>query len=129
MLVTQSQKLNKFAILSTIKSFLIWAILLEVCFLVVGFPLVTLIIATAAIVAIALQSVMTASAVLWVVSIVIGANLLAVLLTAASLSLKGIHPHEVSWLGWLTQDDADQLIPRYPACPLTCALTPVRVNA
>lgn len=128
MATLQSQSLNTSAILPTIKSFLIWAILLEVCFLVVGFPLVTLIIAAAAVVAIALQSVMSASAVLWVVSIVIGANLLAVLFTAASLSLRGIHPNEVSWLGWLTQDDINQLIPRYPACPLTCGLDPVHID-
>lgn len=127
MIVSESKTLNKLTVLSTVKSFLIWAILLEVCFLVVGFPLVTLIIAGAAVVAVALQSVMAASAVLWVVSVVVGTNLLAVLFTAASLSLKGIHPHEVSWLGWLAQDNMSQNTPRYPACPLTCALSPVNV--
>lgn len=120
MTLTQSQSLGKSYSLSTIKSFLIWTFTLAVCLLVVGFPLVVLMVTVGAVLAIALQSVLPVSAVLLVAGILIGANVLTVLLGAAVLTFKGIHPQEVRWLSWL-HGDADPLHSSvYAACPLTC---------
>ncbi|MFE4107193.1 hypothetical protein [Almyronema epifaneia] len=120
MAIARSQSTGSWALLSLLKSFLIWMLILEVCFLVIGFPIVTLITAGAAVAAIALLPLMPANAVLFVVSVVIGANLLGVTLLSIGLTLKGVYPHEVSWLGWLNQEAGSKQVPVYAACPLTC---------
>jgi hypothetical protein len=120
--LTQSNSLRKSYSLAMVKSFLIWTFTLTVCLLVVGFPLVVLMVTVGALLAIALQSVLPVSAVLLVAGALIGANVLTVVLGAAVLTLKGIHPHEVRWLSWL-HGDADALHTSvYAACPLTCDL-------
>jgi hypothetical protein len=118
--LTQNSIWGKVYSLSLVKSFLIWTFTLTVCLLVIGFPLVVLMAAAGAVVAIALQPVMSVSAVLVVASGLIGLNILAVLAGAAVLTLKGVHPQEVSWLSWL-HGKADPLHSSvYAACPLTC---------
>ena len=118
--LTQNSSLGKLYSLSMIKSFLIWTFTLAVCLLVVGFPLVVLMVTVGALLAIALQSILPVSAVLLVAGVLIGVNVLAVVVGAAVLTAKGIHPHQVRWLNWL-HGEADALNTSvYAACPLTC---------
>ena len=105
-----------------LKSFLIWSFTLTVCLLVVGFPLVVLMATVASLLSIVLQSIMPISAVLLVAGSLIALNVLAVILGAGVLTLKGIHPHEVRWLSWLHGEADDIHTSVYAACPLTCNL-------
>lgn len=105
-----------------LKSFLIWSFTLTVCLLVVGFPLVVLMATVASLLSIVLQSIMPISAVLLVAGSLIAFNVLAVILGAGALTLKGIHPHEVRWLSWLHGEADDIHTSVYAACPLTCNL-------
>ena len=105
-----------------LKSFLIWSFTLTVCLLVVGFPLVVLMATVASLLSIDLQSIMPISAVLLVAGSLIAFNVLAVILGAGVLTLKGIHPHEVRWLSWLHGEADDIHTSVYAACPLTCNL-------
>ncbi|MGK7873611.1 MAG: hypothetical protein AB4426_09970 [Xenococcaceae cyanobacterium] len=109
--------------LAIVKSFLIWSFTLAVCLLVVGFPLVVLMMTVGALLAIVLQSVLPVSAVLLVAGGIIGANILAVVVGAAVLTFKGIHPQDVSWLRWLHGDAIPLHTSVYASCPLTCSLT------
>ncbi|NES82333.1 MAG: hypothetical protein F6K10_13535 [Moorea sp. SIO2B7] len=120
--LTQRQSLGKAYFLALVKSFLIWSFTLTVCLLVVGFPLIVLMVTVGSLSAIVLQSVLPVSAVLLVAGIMIGGNLLAVLVGAAVLTLRGIHPQDVSWLRWLHGDAKQLHTPVYASCPLTCDL-------
>ena len=122
MTLASSSSFGKTYSLLMIKSFLIWSFTLTVCLLVVGFPLVVLMATVASLLSIVLQSVMPVSAVLLVAGSLIGFNVLAVILGAAALTLKGIHPSEVRWLSWLHGEADDIHTSVYAACPLTCDL-------
>lgn len=122
MQATQSQGLVQNSFLSVVKSFLIWSFTLSVCFLVVGFPVVAVITAITSIFAIALQSVLPMSAVLLVASSVVGLNLSAIFLISAGLTLKGIHPQDVSWLRWLHGKQNLKQTAQFASCPITCDL-------
>ncbi|WP_013322404.1 hypothetical protein [Gloeothece verrucosa] len=121
--LTQRNNWDKGYWLATIKSFLIWSFTLTVCLLVVGFPLVVLMATIGALSAVVLQSVLPISSVLLVAGSIIGANLLAVIIGAAALTMKGIHPQEVSWLRWLHGEETPSHSAIYASCPLTCGLT------
>jgi hypothetical protein len=122
MTLAQSSSLKKTYYFFMLKSFLIWTFTLAVCLLVVGFPLVVLMATVGSLLSIVLQSVIPVSAVLLVVGSIITINVLAVVIGASILTLKGIHPKEVSWLSWL-HGEADNLHTSvYAACPLTCEL-------
>lgn len=122
MTLAQSSSPGKTYSLVMIKSFLIWTFTLAVCLLVVGFPLIVLMAAVASLLSIVLESVMPVSAVLLVVGSLIAFNVMAVVIGASVLTLKGIHPNEVRWLNWL-HGEADPLHTSvYAACPLTCDL-------
>ena len=122
MTLAQSSSPSKTYSLVMIKSFLIWTFTLAVCLLVVGFPLIVLMAAAASLLSIVLESVMPVSAVLLVVGSLIAFNIMAVVIGASVLTLKGIHPNEVRWLNWL-HGEADPLHTSvYAACPLTCDL-------
>jgi hypothetical protein len=108
--------------LAMLKSFLLWSFVLTVCLLVVGFPLVVLMMTVGALSAIILQSVLPISSVLLVAGMIIGANILAILISAALLTVKGVHPHEVSWLHWLHGEAKTYPQAVYASCPLTCEL-------
>ncbi|MGB0561374.1 MAG: hypothetical protein ACPGVO_06170 [Spirulinaceae cyanobacterium] len=108
--------------LARLKSFLIWSFTLAVCLLVVGFPLIFLMATIAVLATVILQFVLPTTAVLLVAGGILGSNLLAVFLGAAILTLKGIHPEEVSWLHWL-HGNSPQVAPHYASCPLTCDLS------
>jgi hypothetical protein len=71
-----------------------------------------------------LQSVLPMSSVLLVAGSLIGGNILAVFIGAAILTFKGIHPEEVSWLGWLRTQGSSEPEAIFASCPLTCSLVP-----
>jgi hypothetical protein len=122
MQLAQKQGWEKSYSLTILKSFLIWSFTLTVCLLVVGFPVVVLMVTVGAFLAIILQSVLPVSAVLLVAGSLIGVNVLAVFVGAAVLTLKGIHPQEVSWLRWLHGEASPSHTSVYASCPLTCSL-------
>jgi hypothetical protein len=122
MTLATSSSFGKNYSLLMVKSFLIWSFTLTVCLLVVGFPLVVLMATVASLLSIVLQSIMPISAVLLVAGSLIAFNVLAVILGAGVLTLKGIHPHEVRWLSWLHGEADDIHTSVYAACPLTCNL-------
>ena len=119
--LTQRKSINAY-LLDTTKSFLVWSFALTVCLLVVGFPLVVLMATVGVLLTIVLQSVLPTSAVLVVAGSIISANVVAIIFGAAVLALKGIHPHEVSWLRWLHGEASPLHTPVFAACPLTCEL-------
>lgn len=123
MALSQASNLNKTYSLLMIKSFLIWTFTLAVCLLVVGFPLVVLMATVGCLLSIVLQSVMPVSAVLLVAGGLITFNVMAVMMAAGVLTLKGVHPKEVQWLSWL-HGEAENAQPTtiYASCPLTCEL-------
>lgn len=122
MQLTQNQNVTQNQLFAVLKSFSLWCFTLTVCFLVVGFPVVAVMTAVACLFAIALQSILPMSAVLLVASSVIGFNLLAIILTSAGLTLKGIHPQDVSWLRWLHGKGSLKQTAKFAACPITCNL-------
>ena len=122
MSLAQSSSFGKNRSLFIIKSFLIWTFTLAVCLLVVGFPIIALMATVGSLLAIVLEHIAPGSAVLLVAGSLIGLNVLAVVVGAAVLTFKGVHPNEVSWLNWL-HGEADPLHTSvYAACPLTCDL-------
>ncbi|MDZ8260377.1 hypothetical protein [Nostoc sp. ChiQUE01b] len=122
MVSAQSSNQGKTYSLLMIKSFLIWTFTLAVCLLVVGFPLVVFMATVGCLLSIILQSVMPVSAVLLVAGALIMFNVMAVVLAAGVLTVKGVHPSEVKWLSWL-HGEADQMQATvYAACPLTCEI-------
>lgn len=105
-----------------VKSFLIWLFTLAVCLLVVGFPLVILMVTVGSLLAVILQSMIPMSSVLLVAGGIIGLNILAVMMGAAILTLKGVHPDQVHWLRWLQGEENPNHTSTYASCPLTCAI-------
>jgi hypothetical protein len=120
MSLAQTSNLGKTYSLLTIKSFLIWTFTLAVCLLVVGFPLVVLMATVGCLLSIVLQSVMPVSAVLLVAGGLIMLNVMAVVVAAAVLTIKGVHPKEIQWLSWLHGETEPMQTSVYAACPLTC---------
>lgn len=125
MALSQTSNLGKTYSLLMIKSFLIWTFTLAVCLLVVGFPLVVLMATVGCLLSIILESVMPVSAVLLVAGGLIMFNVMAVVMAAGVLTLKGVHPKEVQWLSWLHGEaENTQTTTVYAACPLTCEIEP-----
>lgn len=114
--------------LAVIKSFLLWSFTLTVCFLVVGFPVGVLVVTFGILSTLILQFVFPASAVLLVTTSLLAINVLTVLVGAAILTLKGIHPQEVSWLQWLHGKAESVNTSVYASCPLTCDLNLLRAE-
>lgn len=120
MTLTQVQEMPKNQAVTVIRSFLIWTFTLTVCWLVVGFPLVFLILMIGSLFAISLEAVLSTSAVLVVAGGILSINVLLVMLGAGLLTAKGIHPHQVHWLRWLNgQANPDHGVV-FASCPLTC---------
>lgn len=111
---------QKNSYLDLIKSFLVWSFTLTVCLLVVGFPVGALVVTIGILATIILQTVIPASAVLVVTGSIFALNIGVVLLGAAILAFKGIHPEQVSWLSWLHGQNQLGHTPVYASCPLTC---------
>lgn len=120
--LTSRENLTKTYSLAIVKTFLIWSFTLAVCLVVVGFPLIVLMVTIGCLLAIALQSVLPVSAVLLVAGSLIGINVLAVVIGAAALTIKGVHPQEVRWLNWLHGEPDPLHTSVFAACPLTCEL-------
>ena len=120
MTLIQAQQLPKHQLIMLTKSFLVWTFALTVCWLVVGFPLIFLILTVGSLFAVALQSVLPMSAVFVVAGTILSINVLVILCSAAVLTLKGIHPHEVRWLRWLNGQAEPLHSSVYASCPLTC---------
>ena len=117
--------LRKNVYLGMTKSFLLWSFTLAVCLLVVGFPVGVLFVTCGILATVILQAVLPSSAVVLVTGSILTLNLLVVVLGAAILTAKGIHPEEVSWLHWLHGKNGLQIsnLPVYASCPLTCDLS------
>lgn len=120
--ITQKSNFTNSLAVGMVKSFLVWSFALTVCLLVVGFPLVVLMATVGVLSAVVLQPVLPVSGTLVVAGGIIGINVFAVIFGAAVLTLKGIHPHEVSWLRWLHGEASPLNQPVFAACPLTCNL-------
>jgi hypothetical protein len=124
MALSASQSVKHLQFWSMLKSFSVWSFTLFIVYLMVGYPLFILTIIIGSLFAIALEPVLQTSAVLWVAGSLIGIHLLAMLGGALMLTLRGIHPHEVSWLNW--SDDRTSAHAAYSvvyaSCPLTCPL-------
>jgi hypothetical protein len=125
MALSQTSHFGKTHSLLMMKSFLIWTFTLAVCLLVVGFPLVVLMATVGCLLSVVLQSVMPVSAVLLVAGGLIMFNVMAVVMAAAALTLKGVHPSEIKWLSWLHgETETIQTTAVYASCPLTCEIKP-----
>lgn len=122
MQLTKDRTISKSRYVATTKSFLIWCFALTVTLLVVGFPLVVLMATVGALLSITLHPILPVSAVLLVAGGLILLNILAVVIGAAILTIKGIHPQDVRWLSWLHGDDRLINNTTYAACPLTCEI-------
>jgi hypothetical protein len=109
-------------LLSIAKSFLIWAFTLTVCFLVVGFPLVVVIMTVGVLASVVLQSILPASAIVLVSGGILTVISLLIMFASVILTVKGVHPHDVKWLGWLQEKDKTSSQPVYASCPLTCSI-------
>lgn len=127
MTVTVNRSSGSMYFLLMIKSFLVWTFMLSVVLLVVGFPLIALMATIGALLAVALHSVLPISSVLLVAGGLLGANVLAVMISAAVLTLKGVHPDKVSWLRWLNGQANPSNTSVYAACPLTCDSSPKEI--
>lgn len=109
-------------LLAMAKSFFIWTLTLTVCFLVVGFPVVVILMTIGVLAAIVLQSVLPASAILLVSAGILGGTAILIMLSSVLLTIKGVNPEEVKWLGWLREEPLNSN-PVYASCPLTCNIT------
>ena len=123
MTVSQSQMVNQSDYGLMLKSFLLWAGILTVCLLIIGFPVGILIVTVGSLLAMVLQSMLPGTGILLVVGSVIGVQVLGVLVMAAVLSVKGINPSEVTWLPWMNGEANPKHESTYAACPLTCEVT------
>jgi len=103
-----------------IKTFLVWTFTLTVCFLVVGFPLVVIMMTVGGLAAVILQSILPASAILLVSGSILGVTTIVIMFSSVLLTIKGIRPDEVQWLGWLRDNSKISQNSVYASCPLTC---------
>ncbi len=109
-------------LLGVLKSVLVWMFTLTVCFLVVGFPVVVILMTVGVLAAMVLQSVFPASALILVSSGMLGVTLCVIFVSSIVLTLRGIHPSEVKWLGWLQEREKTSPKTVYASCPLTCSI-------
>jgi hypothetical protein len=123
MALAPSQSLKTAHTLFLIKSFLIWTFTLTVCMLVIGFPILVLVVSVGSLLAVTLHAILPMSAVLFVAIGLIGVHAMGIMLAAAFLTSKGIHPQEVEWLRWLHGQENPLNSSVYAACPLTCDIT------
>lgn len=105
-----------------LKSFLLWMGILTVCLLIIGFPIGIVIVTLGSALAMVLHSVIPGVGLVLVAGGIVGVQLVGVMLVAAMLTLKGIHPKDVSWLRWLRGEADPQHKAKYASCPLTCEI-------
>lgn len=123
MTLANSQSLGKTYALFFTKSFLVWVFTFIVCSLVIGFPILILVVGIGALLAVTLQSILPMSSVLLVAGGVLTLHILGVMIGSAILTIKGVHPQDVSWLTWLNGKAEEAETPSvYASCPFTCSL-------
>ncbi len=120
MTVSQSQMVNQSDYGLMLKDFLLWAGILTVCLLIIGFPVGILIVTVGSLLAMALHSMLPGVGILLVAGSVIGVQVGGVLVGAAILTSKGIRPSDVTWLPWMRGEANPKHESTYAACPLTC---------
>lgn len=120
MAVSQSQMSNRSDYSLMLKNFLLWAGILTVCLLIIGFPVGILIVTIASLLAMVVHFIMPGFGLVIVAGSVIGVQLLGVLVGAAILTAKGLQPKDVSWLPWARGEANPKHEAVYAACPLTC---------
>lgn len=121
MTLSSSQNLHKAYSLFFAKSVLVWVFTFIVCSLVIGFPILILVVAVGALLAVTLQSVLPMSSVLLVAGTTLGLHILGVCIASMVLTLRGVHPQDVSWLTWLNgKADETESASIYASCPFTC---------
>jgi hypothetical protein len=120
MTLSQSQSFRNTYYIVALKSFLIWTFALTVCLLIIGFPLIIMMVTIGSLLAVVLQSVLPVSAVLVVAGSILSFNVLGIMLAAAVLTLKGVHPQDLTWFRWLHGEANPRHTSMYAACPLTC---------
>ncbi|MBF2028885.1 MAG: hypothetical protein IGS48_19345 [Oscillatoriales cyanobacterium C42_A2020_001] len=123
MTVSQSQMVNQSDYGLMLRSFLLWTGILTVCLLIIGFPVGILIVTIGSLLAMVLQSLLPGVGILLVAGGVIGVQVVGVLVAAAVLTFKGVHPKNVSWLPWMRGEADLKHESVYAACPLTCEVT------
>ncbi|MGF1488694.1 MAG: hypothetical protein ACFBSE_16540 [Prochloraceae cyanobacterium] len=121
--IISKENIVKDNLLAHLKSFLIWCFTLSICFLVVGFPLGFILVTLGVLATLVLNAIMPINAVIVVSSSILALNVLVVLLSAATLTIKKIQPQSVSWLSWLHGDAKPHHDTIYASYPLTCSLT------
>ncbi|MBL1174267.1 hypothetical protein [Pantanalinema sp. GBBB05] len=120
MTLSQSQVIAQPDLGLTLKSFALWTGILTVCLLIIGFPVGILIVTIGWLLAMSLHAIMPGLGILLVVGSLIAVQILGVMVAAATLTYKGIHPKDVSWLPWVQGRANPQHEASYAACPLTC---------
>lgn len=118
MTLSQAVPMVRPSMARTIRRFFIWTFSLTVCWLVVGFPVVALVVIGASLVAVSLQAVLPFSAIAVVAGSVLAVNVMLILTGAALLTVWGLHPHQLSGFGWLTSTQTTKAT--FASCPLTC---------
>jgi hypothetical protein len=88
--------------------------------IVIGFPVLVLVVSVSALLAFTLHAILPFSAVLLITIGMIGIHAFGIMLAAAWLTSKGIHPQEVEWLRWLNGQENPLHTAVYASCPLTC---------
>ncbi|PZD75431.1 hypothetical protein C1752_00526 [Acaryochloris thomasi RCC1774] len=101
-----------------IQRFCIWTFSLTVCWLVVGFPVVALLVIGTSLVAISLQAVLPFSTIMVVGGGVLAANVTFLIVGAALLTAWGVHPRQLSGVGWPKSLAQEPVV--FASCPLTC---------
>ncbi len=120
MALAQSHSLRGSYYLVMMKSFLIWTFTLAVCSLVIGFPLLVLVVSVGSLLAVSLHALMPISSVLFITGSILGLFVAGTMFCAALLTVKGIHPQDVTWLRWLQGEEDPLHTSVYAACPLSC---------
>lgn len=103
-----------------VKSFLLWTGILTVCLLIIGFPVGIVLVAVGSMLAMMLHAFLPGVGIVLVAGAMIAVQVLGVLLVAAILTYRGIHPKDVSWLPWARGEASLKHEASYAACPLTC---------
>lgn len=122
MAFSESQALNQNDYSSIAKSFLLWTGILTVCLLIIGFPVGIVIVAVGSMLAMVLHAVMPGFGIVLVAASFIAVQLIGVMIVAAMLAMKGVHPKDVSWMRWVNGQADPKHESQYAACPLTCAI-------
>lgn len=122
MTLSTSQVMDRPDYVLMLRSFVLWTGILTVCLLIIGFPVGILIVAIGSVLAMVLHAMLPGLGIVLVAASFIGVQLMGVMVAAAFLAIKGVHPQEVNWLRWMHGEADPKNQSQYAACPLTCAI-------